>query len=157
MSDDAPPPPPPTPPPASAPTPPEPGPSQSGSGFSTTGLPPGPAFGSGKLSATDDKTFCILSHVLSVVVSVLGPLIIWLLKKDESPAVDAHGKEALNFQLNIVGWFLISAILAVATCGILSFLPFVVLLYSVVLSVLAAIKANEGQLMRYPFTWRLVK
>lgn len=154
-------PPPPEPPPASsAPPPPAyeaPPPPSSGGMFSAAGLPTSVAYGQGRVSASDDKTFCVLIHALSIIAGFLAPLLFWLIKKDDSPAVDAHGKESLNFQLNIIGWFVISFILAMVTCGFLGFLPLLVWLYSVVMCIVAAFKAADGHLFRYPLTWRLIK
>ncbi len=148
MSDDVPPPPPPPSPdpvPSAPPPAPEPVPPSSGA------LPPGPAYGSGKLSASDDKTFCILSHVLGIVAGFLAPLIFWLIKKDESPAVAEHAKESLNFQLNVLVYLIVIAIIS---CGMLTPLPWI---YSIVMCVIATMKASEGQLYRYPAILRVIK
>ena len=122
-----------------------------------TPLPTGPAYGSGKLSESDDKMFCILSHILGIVVGFVAPLLFWLLKKDESPAVEAHAKEALNFQITLMIAYVACVVLAGVTCGILSPLIFVPIVYNVVMCIIATMKANEGKLYRYPFTLRLIK
>jgi uncharacterized Tic20 family protein len=142
----------PPPPPPSEPTPSAvPPPSEPSAAFVS------PPYGSGKLSAGDDKTFCILAHILGIVASLFGPLIIWLIKKDESPAVDAHGKEALNFQITMAIALLVAVILSVVTCGVLFFLPFIPVVYNIVMCIIATMKASEGVLYRYPATLRLVK
>jgi len=93
---------------------------------------------------------------------IVGPLIVWLLKRDEFPDVDEHGKESLNFQISM---FIYTAALGVV-CFILMFvvigfllLPLfgVLLVLDVVLVIVASVKANEGQLYRYPLTIRLLK
>lgn len=106
-----------------------------------------PPYGAGKLSASDDKLMCVLLHALPLVVSFLAPLIIWLIKKDESRAVDLHGKESLNFHITMV-------LFIVATCGFGAFLAGPAML---ILGIIASIKASEGTLYRYPVCWRLVK
>lgn len=120
-------------------------------------LPEGPAYGSGKLSESDDKMFCILSHILCIIVGFVAPLLIWLLKKDESPAVEAHAKESLNFQLTLLLAYVLCVILAAVTCGILTPLVFVPIVYGIVMCIIATMKANEGKLYRYPMTLRLIK
>jgi len=154
----APPPPPPVGDPGAPPSsPPDPAPAGSGPFSLPPGAPTAVAYGQGKVSASDDRTFCILSHALAIVGGFLAPLLFWLIKKDESPAVDAHAKESLNFQINIVGWFIISFILTLVSCGVLFFLPWIVILYNIVLCIVASMRASEGQLYRYPMTIRLIK
>lgn len=90
-----------------------------------------------------------------MIGNVLGPLIVWQLKKDLDPFVDEQGKEALNFQITVS--------LALMVCGLLAWVligfPLMLLVSAValVLTVIAGIKANEGKAYRYPFSWRLVK
>jgi uncharacterized protein len=92
---------------------------------------------------------------------LVGPLIIWLVKKDTMPFVDDQAKEALNFNITIAGIMLVLFVLGIVTLGIgfLIALPImlVVGLGALVLIILAAIKANEGVAYRYPFAIRLVK
>ena len=87
--------------------------------------------------------------------NILGPLIVWLVKKDEYAFVDDQGKEALNFQISITIYSLVSGILILALIGIV--LLIAVIIFSVVMTVIAAIKANGGEYYRYPLTIRLVK
>jgi uncharacterized Tic20 family protein len=89
------------------------------------------------------------------LVGFIGPLIIWLVKKDEDPEADWHGRESLNFQLNM----LIVSIVAlplICACGlgvvILAVQPF----YKVVLVVIASIRAADGKRFRYPWTLRIL-
>ena len=87
--------------------------------------------------------------------NLLGPLIVWQMKKDVDPFVDAQGKEALNFQISVA--------IAVMVCFLLMLLvigfPLLALVSigALVLSIIGGLKANEGLAYRYPFTWRLVK
>ena len=91
----------------------------------------------------------------------LGPLIIWLLKKDTMPFVADQAKESLNFNITVTAIFLALMILGFITLGI-GFviaipLMFIVGIAALVLIVMAAIKANDGVRYRYPFTIRLIK
>lgn len=102
--------------------------------------------------------FCHFAAFLGLVFpfgNLLGPLIVWQIKKDLDPFVDAQGKEALNFQISVAVAMLICLLLSVVLIGI----PLMVLvgIAALVLTIIAGIKANEGQAYRYPFAWRLVK
>ena len=101
---------------------------------------------------SDEKTFALLSHVLTLVAPILAPLIIYLIKKDESKFVAYHARESLNFQITI---FLIVMVLVITLIGIL--LLWLVGLVSLVLVIMATIRASEGKLYKYPFCLRLIK
>lgn len=103
----------------------------------------------------DAKTMAMLAHLLAIVLPFLGPLLIWLLKKDTSPFIDDQGKEALNFQITV----LIAGFVAAATLCIgigLVLLP-IVGIGNLVLCIIAGMKAKEGIAYRYPFALRLIK
>jgi uncharacterized protein len=91
----------------------------------------------------------------------LGPLVIWLMKKDTMPFVADQAKESLNFNITVSAIFLILLVLSFLTLG-LGFLitvpiMLVIGLAALVLIIMAAIKANEGIAYRYPFALRLIK
>ncbi len=102
--------------------------------------------------SSDEKTLAILSHILTIVSSFIAPLIIYLLKKDESPYVRDHAKESLNFQITV---FIVCAILFVTIIGILFI--WVVSIANLILVIIATIKASENKMYRYPFNFRLIK
>ena len=91
----------------------------------------------------------------------LGPLIIWLVKKDTMPFVADQAKEALNFNITLAIIFAILFVLTVATLGVgILFTGPLYVIFGIawlVFTIIAAIKANEGVAYRYPFTLRLVK
>ena len=93
--------------------------------------------------------------------SIIVPLIVWIIKKDEIPEVDRHGKEALNFNISIAIYGLVLGVLTFVTFGIAAFLTIPLMLalaiFHLVCVVLAAIKANNGEEYRYPLCLRLVK
>lgn len=109
----------------------------------------------------DERLWGMLCHLLSFsgyiipFGSVLGPLIIWMIKKDEMPFVDDQGKESLNFQLTMLIAVIISAILCFVLIGFL--LLGVVLIFQIVVVIMASIKANDGVKYRYPYTIRFLK
>ena len=106
---------------------------------------------------SDERTMGILSHILAIVpgIGILGPLLIWLVKKDESQFVEANAKESLNFQLTVVIAGLISCILVVVVIGFL--LLCVVGVLDLVLVIVATVKASENKIYRYPVNLRLIK
>jgi len=105
---------------------------------------------------SDERTLGILSHILSIVpgVGILGPLIIFLIKKD-SQFVGENAKESLNFQITVYLAAIVSGILMFLYIGIL--LIGVVGIIDFVLVIIATIKASENKIYRYPFNLRLIK
>ena len=89
------------------------------------------------------------------ILGVIGPLLIWLIKKDDHPFIDDQGKESLNFQITILIAVLVCGVLLCAGIGFV-LLP-IVAIYNIVFIIIAAIKANEGEDFRYPITLRLFK
>ncbi len=102
----------------------------------------------------DEKMLALLSHVLTLVAGFLAPLIIYLVKKEESKFVADHAKESLNFQISVFIYCLISFVLMLVLIGVLLliFIGFIAL----ILVIVATIKASEGKMYRYPFTIRLI-
>ena len=86
--------------------------------------------------------------------NIIGPLIIWLMKREMDPFVDAQGKEALNFQISLTIYLLVSLVLCLILIGFI-LLP-VVYVGGLILTIVAAVKANDGEDYRYPFTIRLI-
>ena len=103
----------------------------------------------------DEKTLAVLAHVLGFFGSFLVPLVIYLVKKDESPFVREHAKEALNFHISMAIYFIISLILVLVIVGILGLIFLGT--FSLVVSIVAAIKALDGKPYRYPLCIRFIK
>jgi len=112
-------------------------------------------------TAQVSRTWEVLCHALGFAGfvfpfgNILGPLIVWLMKKSESPSVDAHGKEALNFQISMTIWVLLCAITWLILIGIV--LTPIAVATGVVLTVIGTVKASNGELYRYPLTIRFIK
>ena len=110
--------------------------------------------------SADERQWAMFAHLsaLSGLIipfgNVLGPLIIWLMKKETMPFVDEQAKEALNFQITVALALVVSAILIVVVIGFI--LMLVVGIAALILTIMAGIKANEGVSYRYPFTLRLI-
>ena len=105
---------------------------------------------------SDERTWSVVVHLSALSAlffpfgQLLGPLVIWLIKRADMPMVDRHGKEALNFQITVT--------LASFLCGLLFFvgiglvLLFVLLVADAVLVIMAAVKTSRGEAFSYPFT-----
>jgi len=97
----------------------------------------------------------MLAHLLGLFLSVIGPLIIWLTRKDQSTFVDDQGKEALNFQITmLVGW-VAASILSAVLIGLVLF-P-ILWAADLILVIMACVAANQGTAHRYPVNLRLIK
>jgi len=102
----------------------------------------------------NDNTLPMVCHLLGLA-GFLGPLIIWLIKKNDSPAVNKHGKESLNFQISILIYVLISSASMVILIGFLLFPA--VMIFDIVMIIKAALKANKGEDVQYPLCIRFIK
>lgn len=103
----------------------------------------------------------LTGYVANGLGSIIVPLVVWIIKKDEIPEVDRHGKEALNFNISITIYGLVLGVLTFVTFGIAVFLTIPLMLalvvFHLVCVVLAAMKANNGEEYRYSLCLRLVK
>jgi uncharacterized Tic20 family protein len=113
------------------------------------------------VTSSNTRTWLVLCHASALLGlffhflgHILGPLVVWMVKRAESPEIDAHGKESLNFQLSM----LIYDAVAFVLCFFLIGIPILVLLWilNTVFVIIASIKASEGELYRYPFTIRFI-
>ena len=102
----------------------------------------------------DDKTWAILSHVLTFVGGFIAPLVIYLIKKDESPFVRQHAVESLNFQISVTVYTMVAFLLVFLLVGF--FLLPLLGICTLILVIVASIKASEGHMFRYPLTLRLI-
>ncbi len=110
----------------------------------------------------DVRNWAMLCH-LSALVGLLGngigfflgPLIVWLIKKEEHPFIDEQGKEAVNFQITMFIAFMIALVLSFVLIGIPLLLALGVL--EIVFPIIAAIQASNGAHYRYPLAIRFIK
>jgi uncharacterized Tic20 family protein len=107
-----------------------------------------------KGSSKDDRLMAMFCHLGGVIGSILVPLIIWLIKKEESRYIDYHGKEALNFQITMLIGHVIGAATICFTFGLVALAVWVIAL---VYSITAAMAANRGEYYRYPITIRFIQ
>jgi uncharacterized Tic20 family protein len=117
-----------------------------------------PAPSSQTKDARNWSMYCHLAAFSGFIIPlgfILGPLIVWLMKRDEYPAVEKHGKAALNFQISMTIYFIISVLLAFIVIGYVFLVALVIM--EIVFVVLASIKAQEGGFYEYPLTIHFVK
>ena len=105
----------------------------------------------------DARTMAMLAHLLGALIGFLGPLIIWLVKKDEHPYIDDQAKEALNFHITLIFAYVVAGVITGISCGFLFFVAFIPWVLQVVLGIMGAVEANKGTYYRYPLTIRLVQ
>lgn len=106
--------------------------------------------------SSESKVWAVAAHLLPLAsIYIVGALIVWLIKRDEDAFVEAHGREALNFQLSVLIYGLISALLIIVLIGFLMLIALAI--FSFVMAIIAAVKAANGETYRYPMTMRMVK
>ncbi len=107
------------------------------------------------------RTWSVLCHASALLGlffhffgHLLGPLIVWLIKRDLSPEIDANGKESLNFQISMLIYDVIAGILCLVLIGI----PILIALWimNTVLVIVASVKTSNGEFYRYPLTIRFL-
>lgn len=100
---------------------------------------------------------CHLTALAGLVVpvgNIIGPLVVWLIKRNDLEIVEEHGKEALNFQISMTIYFVISLLLIFVIIGF--FLAVAVAIADIILVIIASIKASNGEAYKYPLTLRLI-
>jgi uncharacterized protein len=103
----------------------------------------------------EERTLAAVLYVISLFAPIIGPLIIWLLKKEESSFIDYHGKEYFNFFISYFVYSVISGILVLVVVGIFALWALGIMAF--VFTIIAAVKAYEGNEYRFPLVFRLIK
>ncbi|WLR51983.1 DUF4870 domain-containing protein [Bacillus tianshenii] len=112
--------------------------------------------------SSSERTWALIAHlasfagyVLPLFGNIIGPVIVYALKKDDSAFVADQARESINFQISFVIYSVIAGILLVVLVGIilLAILPILQLIFVVI----ASVKASDGQYYRYPMTIRFLK
>ena len=112
--------------------------------------------------AVGKNTWGMLCHLAALVMllgvplgNILGPLIVWLIKKDQYSFVDSQGKESLNFQISMTIYGVIAGFLTIILIGWA--LLAILVVVNIILVIIASIRANSGRPYRYPITIRFIK
>src|SRR3984893_210870 len=126
-----------------------------------TSLPTPPGGVTAPAVTSNVRTWNILCHasaLLGVFLHfpghLLGPFIVWVAKRDDSPEIDAHGKESLNFQISMLIYNAIAAVFCLVLIGF--FFLAVLWVLNAVFVIVASIQASDGKFYRYPMTIRLI-
>ncbi len=103
----------------------------------------------------------LLAHIILSVIAIAIPIIMWQVKKDQSPFLDDHGREAVNFQISLLIWSVVFTVVAIPlgflTCGVGFVVAFVPYVLGIVGMIQASSAANRGEFYRYPMTIRFFK
>ncbi|GAB3783168.1 DUF4870 domain-containing protein [Dyella agri] len=107
-------------------------------------------------ASSDDRNLAMLTHLSGFILSLVVPLIVWLVHKDRADKayLVKEAKEALNFQITVVIGYVICGVLAVILIGAL--LAWLLWLANLILCIVAAVKVSSDGSYRYPFALRLV-
>ncbi len=110
----------------------------------------------------DERTYALwmhltgLGHIILSGLAIIAPIIMWQIKKEESPFLDDHGTEAVNFQLSLIIYSIALIPIGILTCsaGFFLYIPLYVL--ALIGMIQAAQAANRGEFFRYPMTMRMI-
>lgn len=111
-------------------------------------VPPPPS------GANNEKSIAALVHASGILFGFIVPLVVWLVKKDDSPYLGRQSVEALNFQITILIAYVVSWVLMFVIIGIFTF--FAAWVFNIVMCIVAAVKTSQGQEYKYPMTIRLI-
>lgn len=119
-------------------------------------------FNTGQISR-DARMWAMICHLAGlagfaipiIISNIIAPLVVWQIKKEDDHFIDENGKEALNFQISVSIYELVCIPLIFACVGIP--LLIAVAIFDLVCIIIAAVKSNNGEYYRYPFTIRLIK
>lgn len=106
-------------------------------------------------TTSDDRLFAMLIYLISFFAPVIGPLIIWMLKRGESAFVEYHGKEYFNFLISYAIYGIISSILMLVLIGFV--LIGVLAIMTFVFTLIALFKSYKGEAYRIPLIFRFIK
>jgi hypothetical protein len=127
-------------------------------------MPPQASVLPGQAAITgDDRLWGMLAHLLAlpsyllVGLSFVGPLLVYILRRSRSAFIAYHAREALNFNISLIIYFAVSLLLAKLMAQFLAVLCVAIPIFGIVMTILAGLKANRGELYRYPLTIRFVK
>ena len=107
------------------------------------------------LPSQDSRNMAMLCHLLGLLTCFVGPLILWLIKKDDDEFINRQGKEALNFQITVLLASIVSGLTMFICIG--GILAIAVGIADLVFSIIACVKSSKGEDYRYPVALRLVK
>jgi uncharacterized protein len=99
--------------------------------------------------------FSVFAGYIVPIAGLIAPVVIWQIKKNEYPELDEHGKAVVNFIISLVIYSLISAVLVIVLIGVPLLLALAAI--GIIFPIIGGIKANNGELWRYPLTLNIIK
>ena len=114
-----------------------------------------PAACCAKVEDKDACNFAMLCHLLGIFTCIVGPLIVWLVKKDSHTFIDKHGKAALNWQISVLIYAFVSSMLVIIFIGVIMLLALGII--NLIFCVVAALKARDGLAYSYPLAIKFIK
>lgn len=102
----------------------------------------------------NDKNIAVLTHIGGIFFGFIPSLIVWLLKKDDSPYLGEQAREALNFQITLLIGYMVAWVLTFILIGLLVFA--LLWIANIILCIMAAVAVSKGEDYRYPFALRLI-
>jgi uncharacterized protein len=119
-------------------------------------VPPAPGAGA---PTADQRNWAMIAHLSAFamfvgVPSFVGPLVVWLIKREEHPFIAEHGREALNFNISVLIYLVVAGVLVLVLVGFL--LLIAIGIVWLIVTIQAAIAASNGQSYRYPLSIRFV-
>ncbi len=114
----------------------------------------------GEITSQSENDWAMVTHLsgllaLTSIPAIIGPLVVWLLKKDKMPKVDKAGKDAINFHLTMLLVVVVSIPLTFILIGFVTL--FAAYLMSIIFSIIAGVAANRGEEYAYPMTIRFIR
>ena len=113
------------------------------------------SYDSAPLASQEDKTMAMLAYLLGIVTGFVGPLVIWLMKKDQSKFVGFHALQALLLHAVVTLGYILSAVLFIVIIGFFTMPLFGVL--SLVFSIIAGLAANRGEMYEIPIIGKIAR
>ncbi|QST02858.1 DUF4870 domain-containing protein (plasmid) [Pontibacillus sp. ALD_SL1] len=116
----------------------------------------------------DEKKYSVMLHLSQMIglvipmplITLVAPLVLWLVKKEESSMINDHGREAVNFQLSLLIYGIAFMVFTIVTLGVGMVTGFILLpayyIVTILFPILAAVKASEGKDYKYPLTIPLI-
>ncbi|MDT3958711.1 DUF4870 domain-containing protein [Staphylococcus kloosii] len=106
-------------------------------------------------TTSDERLMVMLIYILSFFTSFIGPLIIWLIRREASPFIDRGGKDYFNFLISYIIWTVVSTVLIFILIGFV-LLPIVAIL-NLIFTIIAIVKASNGEHYLPPLSIRFIK
>lgn len=103
-------------------------------------------------NSRDERIYAMIIYAISYFTAFVGPIVLWLLKKNDSEFIDYHGRQYLNFLISYIIYYMISGILVLILVGVI--LIWILGILQLIFTIIAAVRAFEGKYYTIPFIFR---